>query len=42
VVEERRGEQPDAAYWRGIGLVLEDERVYGDTSLQLLRLPARD
>lgn len=42
VVEERRGEQPDAAYWLGFGLVLEDERVYGDTSLQLLRFPARD
>ncbi|TNF25489.1 MAG: 16S rRNA (guanine(966)-N(2))-methyltransferase RsmD [Deltaproteobacteria bacterium] len=39
VVEERRGQQPPAAYWRELGLALEDERVYGDTTLQLLRVP---
>lgn len=37
VVEERRGEQLAAASWLACGLALEDERVYGDTSLQLLR-----
>lgn len=40
VVEERRGQQPAAAYWRGVGLTLEDERLYGDTTIQLLRVPA--